>query len=75
MNISIRTVSGTALVVISRALVGSRESIDAIQRVERELIERPETQVVLNLAAVPQINSTGLGMLIALAQKTVRHGG
>jgi len=51
------------------------EAVDALRRTIEELLTAGETHLVLNLAEVPIIDSSGIGLLVRFLASSKQRGG
>jgi anti-sigma B factor antagonist len=74
LKIKIRKTDSVAILDISGKIMGGPDA-DTFKEMIRQLIEEGFKNVLVNLHAVPWINSTGLGILIAGYTTLKREGG
>lgn len=74
MKIKIRKTDSVALLDLSGKLMGGPDA-DVFKETIKGLIEDGFKNVIVNLAHVPWVNSTGLGILIAGYTTLKREGG
>ena len=74
MDIQERQVGAVAIMDISGKLVAGEESGQLKDKIN-SLIFQERRQIVLNLAGVPYIDSTGLGVLASAYATVARQGG
>ena len=71
MKLSIKEVEGITLIALDGSVLGGPDAT-ALNDALHKLIEKGKNKIVLDLAGVETMNSSGLGMLIA-ALTTVRN--
>lgn len=74
MKIKIRKTESVAIIDLSGKLMGGPDA-DVFKETIRQLIQEGYKKVLVNLAHVPWVNSTGLGILIAGYTTLKREGG
>ena len=74
MKIKIRKTESVAIIDLSGKLMGGPDA-DVFKETIRGLIQEGYKKVLVNLAHVPWVNSTGLGILIAGYTTLKREGG
>ena len=74
MKIKIRKVDSVAILDLSGKLMGGPDA-DVFKETIRQLIQEGYKNILVNLAHVPWVNSTGLGILIAGYTTLKREGG
>jgi anti-sigma B factor antagonist len=75
MTISERIVSGVAILDIDGPITIGPESAELLSDKIRSLLQQQQTQLIVNLANVPYIDSTGLGALVHSFATATRQGG
>ena len=75
MTISERIVNGVAILDIDGPITVAQGSADLLSDKIRSLLQQGQTQLIVNLAAVPYIDSTGLGALVHSFATATRQGG
>jgi anti-sigma B factor antagonist len=75
MTISERTESGVAILDIEGPITVGPESADLLSDKIRSLLQQGQKLLLVNLAAVPYMDSTGLGMLVHAFATATRQGG
>ena len=74
MKIKIRKTDSVAIIDLSGKLMGGPDA-DVFKETIKQLIQEGYKNVLVNLAHVPWVNSTGLGILIAGYTTLKREGG
>ncbi len=74
MKIKIRKTDSVAILDLSGKLMGGPDA-DVFKETIKQLIQEGYKNVLVNLAHVPWVNSTGLGILIAGYTTLKREGG
>ena len=64
MKIKEREVDGVTILEVSGKIMGGPDS-ELLNRTRKSLIHQGKSRVVVDLAKVPWVNSTGLGILIS----------
>ena len=75
MTISERTVSGVAILDIDGPITLGQGSAELLSDKIRSLLQQGQRQLIVNLAGVPYIDSTGLGALVHSFATATRQGG
>jgi anti-sigma B factor antagonist len=75
MTISERLVSGVAILDIDGPITLGQGSVELLADKIRSLLQQGQTQLIVNLARVPYIDSTGLGALVHSFATATRQGG
>ena len=75
MTISERTVSGVVILDVDGPITINQGSAALLADKIRSLLQQGEKQLIVNLAGVPYIDSTGLGALVHSFATTTRQGG
>jgi anti-sigma B factor antagonist len=75
MTISERIVNDVAILDIDGPITVGQGSADLLSDKIRSLLQQGQTQLIVNLAAVPYIDSTGLGALVHSFATATRQGG
>ncbi len=74
MDINVRKSSQVQLVQLRGALrLGA--AVDGLRQVMEEALGTGETRIVLNLAEVPMIDSSGIGLLVRFLASARKRGG
>jgi len=74
MKIKVRKQDSVAVLDLSGKLIGGKDS-DDFKGAIKKLVEEGYRDILVNLADIPLINSTGLGILIAGYASLKREGG
>ena len=74
MTISERAVGGVILLELEGQLILG-ESAERLSDKVQSLLQQDQKQLVVNLAAVPYMDSSGLGELVRSFTTVTRHGG
>ena len=74
MDISVRKRSEVAIIQL-RGQLRVGPAVDELRRVMEETTGNGDTRIVLNLAEVPMIDSSGLGLLVRFLASTKQSGG
>lgn len=71
MRIEFNDQSGVSVVTLDGEMRGGEEFTERI----RELLDKPEPRIVLDLGALNYVNSAGLGTLVATTARANSQGG
>lgn len=74
MDINVRKRANSQLIQLTGSLKMG-EAVDALRRTIEELLTAGETHLVLNLAEVPIIDSSGIGLLVRFLASSKQRGG
>ena len=74
MKIKTREVDGIALVDVSGEMYGGPENMKLVDTVS-ELAEQKKLDLIVNLAKVKWISSTGLGIMVSARSRFSKEGG
>lgn len=74
MDISVRKRLEVQVVQV-RGPLRLGEAVDELRQVIEEAIGNGDTRIVLNLAEVPMIDSSGIGLLVRFLASTKQRGG
>ena len=74
MKIKTREVDGISIVDVSGEMYGGPENMKLVDTVS-ELAEQKKLDLVVNLAKVKWISSTGLGIMVSARSKYAKKGG
>jgi anti-sigma B factor antagonist len=74
LDISVRKRSEIAVIQL-RGQLRLGPAVDALRQVMEETVGNGETRIVINLAEVPMIDSSGIGLLVRFLASTKQRGG
>lgn len=74
MDISVRKRSEVAIIQL-RGQLRLGPAVDELRRVMEESVGNGDTRIVINLAEVPMIDSSGIGLLVRFLASTKQRGG
>lgn len=74
MDISVRKRSEIALIQL-RGQLRLGPAVDELRQVMEESVGHGDTRIVINLAEVPMIDSSGIGLLVRFLASTKQRGG
>jgi len=74
LTIEARKEHGVAILNVSGRIVAGEEC-DTVRNTIKELLARNEARIVLNLAQVTRLDSTGIGMLVEAVVLAAKEGG
>jgi anti-sigma B factor antagonist len=74
VNVAVRQVDGVAVIVLSGKILGGPESNVLRDELDRALA-RGEKRLLIDLTAVPWMNSAGLGILLSAYSRMKDRGG
>ena len=75
MTISERTSGSVCILDIEGPIVVGRGSADLLADKVRSLLQQGQKQLIINLAGVPYMDSTGLGAMVHAYATATRQGG
>lgn len=74
MDINVRK-RGEVQVVQLRGQLRLGDAVDSLRQTLEDMINGGDTRIVINLAEVPMIDSSGIGLLVKLLVSTKKIGG
>lgn len=74
LDINIRKRAETQVIQL-RGQLRLGPAVDELRQVMEEAVENGDTRIVLNLAEVPMIDSSGIGLLVRFLASTKQRGG
>ena len=74
MDISVRKRAETQLIQL-RGQLRLGPAVDDLRQVMEEAVANGDTRIVINLAEVPMIDSSGIGLLVRFLASTKQRGG
>ena len=74
MDISVRKRADTQVIQL-RGQLRLGPAVDELRQVMEEALENGDTRIVINLAEVPMIDSSGIGLLVRFLASTKQRGG
>jgi len=67
--------SGDIVILVPKGYYTTNEAIDELDRRMKEIVDRDEKWLLVNLAETQHLNSTALGILVSAHSSFVRRGG
>jgi anti-anti-sigma factor len=74
LDINVRK-RGQVQVVQLRGQLRMGPAVDSLRQAMEEAVGNGETRIVINLAEVPMVDSSGIGLLVRLLASTKQRGG
>lgn len=74
MDVSVRETEGVTILDLAGKILGGPES-DSLRQVLDDVLARGERRLLVNLTAVPWMNSAGLGVLLSAYARMKERGG
>jgi anti-sigma B factor antagonist len=74
LDISVRKRSEVQVIQL-RGQLRLGPGVDELRKVVEEVISNGDTRIVINLAEVPMIDSSGIGLLVRILASTKKGGG